>query len=128
MLLLTELYHVCRIGGGAPVEETKAPVTTLAANPRPETFASRRATARYDCSYAARIRIIGAEPIWCRVVNVSAGGALLELRDVIGLPGKFHLVVSDALFEADCEVRHQTGRHVGVMFTSNHREALARFG
>ena len=126
--MLTELYHVCGIGGGAPVVEAKAPVTTLAANPRPETFASRRATARYDCAYAARIKIIGAEPISCRVVNVSAGGALLEFRDVIGLPGAFHLIVPDALFEADCEVRHQTGRHMGVMFTSNQREALARFG
>jgi hypothetical protein len=97
-------------------------------SPQTYTLAERRASQRRDVDYAATIRIPGAAPIPCRVINVSAGGALLELPDVIGMPPDLYLIVPGALFEASCSVRHQTGRRVGVMFTSSQREALARFG
>lgn len=102
--------------------------TPLAANPRPQTFADRRASVRHDCNYLGFVKIQGAPLTPCRVVNVSAGGALLELQEPIGLPASFRISIPMELFEADCETRHQTGKHVGVMFTSNLREALARFG
>lgn len=102
--------------------------TPLAANPRPETFADRRAAVRQDCNYLGLVKIPGTPAIPCRVINVSSGGALLEFKDVIGLPKSFRISIPVELFEADCETRHQTGRFIGVMFTSRLREALARFG
>jgi len=55
-------------------------------------------------------------------------GALLEFGPGIEPPAAFRLTIPDALFAADCELRHQTGRQVGVLFTSGRMEALARFG
>jgi len=92
-----------------------------------QTLAERRASQRRDVNWKATIRIGNEAPIPCRVINVSTGGALLELSDTIWLPADFRIVIPDAIFEATCDVRHQAGRRVGVMFTSNLREALARF-
>ena len=103
-------------------------MTALSTTPRPLTFTDRRASQRRDCSLVARIKIPGELAIPCRVINVSAMGALLQLNAVIGMPPAFRLIVESEMFEADCEVRHQTGMNVGVLFTSNRLEAMAKFG
>ncbi len=100
----------------------------LASSPRPVTLTDRRASQRRDCSFQARIKIAGEPPIPCKVINVSAMGALLQLNVVMGLPPVFKLIVDSEMFEAECEVRHQTGVNVGVLFTSNRLEAMAKFG
>ena len=103
-------------------------MTAYSSTQRPATFTDRRAHARRDCSFAGEIKISGEPAIACEVINVSEMGALLRFDMVIGLPPAFRLVIASEMFEADCEVRHQSGTNVGVMFTSNRLEAMARFG
>lgn len=59
--------------------------------------------------------------------NISTMGALVEFQHATILPSRFKLLVPEHWFEADCEVRHSAPREVGLLFTSNRREALARF-
>lgn len=88
----------------------------------------RRTYQRTGAGYRAVVRFANGDAHPCRIKNISPMGALLELGPGIEPPAAFRLTIPDALFAADCELRHQTGRQVGVLFTSGRMEALARFG
>lgn len=96
-----------------------------------------REHARRRTAKAAKIRLADGRFIDCRLVNVSAGGALIDLPEADALPDQFNLIIATADFEAACEVRHT--RHIdlsagakvlraGVMFMSHRLTALQRFG
>ena len=74
------------------------------------------------------MRTGSGERLPCRVVDVSAGGARIEVSEGVSIPNSFKLLISDDLFEAECEVRHLESDCAGVMFTSNRLEALAAYG
>jgi hypothetical protein len=92
------------------------------------TFNDRRSDVRREVDLDAHIRLRTGELVACRVLNVSAGGALVHLDQARLLPDEFSLSIPSEAFEAACEVRHRTGQRVGVMFMSNRREAIAKFG
>ena len=61
----------------------------------------------------------------CRVVNVSAGGALLRSSSAAGLPDQFCLYVDIPhrhleIEVADCAVVRRSGENVAVRFTRSH--------
>jgi PilZ domain len=89
---------------------------------------NRRAVERRPVTLAAKAAILDGSRVDCTVRNISAMGALIEFREPTRLPNTFRLAIPSAMFSADCEVRHQEGRMVGVMFVSNRMEALAAFG
>lgn len=88
----------------------------------------RRNAPRREVLLAAKAGIREGVPMPCTVRNISAMGALLEFAVDVRLPKQFRISIDSALFSAECEVRHQSGRTAGVMFISNRMEALAAFG
>ena len=98
------------------------------ANPAPKIDADRRQFARRQVALPGHIKIIGRARIPCFVRNISASGAFIELSDDIQLPPQFRLDIDGDLFETMCELKHQSGRHFGVEFTSNRQGALALYG
>ena len=92
------------------------------------TAADRRQDFRKKVALVGNIKLLGRARIPCRVLNISASGALLEMTDSIELPQRFRLDIDEDLFEVMCEVRHQAGRRYGVEFASNRQGALARYG
>lgn len=110
-----------------PIDKTLAnqPMTT----PRLAQLPSeRRSYQRIDVNYRAVVRLADGTSISCRVKNISPMGALLEFSEARILPARFRLTIPDELFSAECEFRHQTGKSVGILFTTGRMEALARFG
>ena len=88
----------------------------------------RRTTGRREVRLSAHVKILGRARIACLVRNISSTGALIEFETVIGLPLAFRLDIDGDLFEAMCEICHQSGRLVGVQFTSNRQGAVAHYG
>ena len=64
----------------------------------------------------------------CRVRDISAMGAGLELDYEAFLPLQFSLQIPADLFEVECVLRHRRGTSVGVEFVSSRAEAMARYG
>ncbi|MGQ0455842.1 MAG: PilZ domain-containing protein [Hyphomicrobium sp.] len=102
--------------------------------------AEMRLCARRPGARSASLRMRDGRLVDCRLVNVSASGALIEVPGVDILPDEFNLVIETAEFEASCSVRHTRrieadaleGRdgvlRAGIMFMSNRLTALQRFG
>jgi PilZ domain len=88
----------------------------------------RRQHQRNIVNYAARVDTGASGRLPCRVINISAMGALLEFEQYTILPAQFRLGIEEKWFEADCAIRHQDGRVIGVLFTSSRQRALATFG
>ncbi|MEQ1650017.1 MAG: PilZ domain-containing protein [Hyphomicrobiaceae bacterium] len=97
-------------------------------NPARSNSTDRRIDFRTSVSLPAHIKVAGRARIPCRVLNVSASGALIEMSEDIQLPEHFRLDIDGDLFEAMCELRHSEMRRIGVEFTSNRQGALARYG
>jgi hypothetical protein len=57
----------------------------------------------------------GKTVIYCTVRNLSAGGAMLNLPTVVGVPDRFVLEI-DSATKYDCQVRWRSERHLGVKF------------
>lgn len=89
---------------------------------------NRRAHSRAATSKPALIRTLQWDRIPCRVVDISAGGARIEVAAGVAIPERFKLLIPDDLFEAECEVRHTDEASAGLVFTSNQMEALAAYG
>ena len=87
----------------------------------------RRSYQRLDVDYLAVARLADGTSISCRVKNISPMGALLEFPEARIMPANFRITIPSELFTAECEFRHQTGKYVGVLFTTGRMEALARF-
>lgn len=92
------------------------------------TFEDRRESFRRDVDLDGKVRLADGPLVECRVENISAGGALIRPLQFGMLPETFSLLIESAEFEAACEVRHRVGSSVGVMFMSNRRDALLKFG
>ena len=92
------------------------------------TFTDRRSVPRKTVAIPAKVGFRNTPPVHCIVRNVSPMGALLEFSDDLDVPNNFRIIIESELFTADCEVRHNKDRKVGVLFTSNRLEAMARFG
>jgi hypothetical protein len=92
------------------------------------TFRDRREQTRRDVDWPAKIRLHDVGLVPCRVLNVSASGALVEVAGSVPLPDAFNLLIEAHDFEAACEVRHRTAGRIGVMFMSSRRDALVKFG
>lgn len=97
--------------------------------------AEMRAHARRKGIGAASLRLPEGKVVDCRLVNVSPGGALIEVQGFGELPEEFNLIIASSDFEAACEVRHsrrvdteEPVLRAGVMFMSNRLTALQRFG
>lgn len=96
--------------------------------PAAYTFKNKRESERRETNLDGKVRLGDGNLVHCRVLNISAGGALLKPARFGMLPDVFSLMIETEDFEAACEVRHRTGSNVGVMFMSNRRDALLKFG
>jgi hypothetical protein len=64
---------------------------------------------------SARIEFNGGYSVYdCRVKNVSAGGALLELASLVGIPTRFDITFEGVRYS--CSVMWRTDRLMGVAF------------
>lgn len=88
----------------------------------------RRNAPRREVRLAAKAGLRYDAPVACVVRNISAMGALIEFPEAVTVPKTFRITIDSAMFSAECELRHQNGSTVGVMFISNRMEALAAFG
>lgn len=104
------------------------PLPAPAAKPLAPSSAERRSHVRRQVDYAATVRTSSHGDLAVRVRDVSAMGALVELRPGTSVPDTFRLIIPAEMFSADCEVRHRTDSRAGVLFTSNRLEAMSRFG
>lgn len=87
----------------------------------------RRKMCRVELSLEAVVQVPGGRLVRCILRNISSMGATVEFGRPTIVPKQFKLIVPEHLFEAYCDVRHKTRTSAGVMFTSNRREASARF-
>jgi hypothetical protein len=77
----------------------------------------KRKTERRAANYPGLIVAEGQAIRQCIVVNVSAGGAKLMVRNIESLPSRFKLMCSHAENTGfDCEVRWRDPGAVGVTF------------
>lgn len=90
-------------------------------------FAERRKSCRIEQDHPAYIKIGKSAPIPCTVRNISSMGAFLALKEPQILARRFKIVIPEHWFEAQCEIRHVSTDGIGVLFTTNRREAVARF-
>lgn len=75
----------------------------------------RREFGRRRATVAAKIRLAGQTVLDCIVLNVSEGGALLDLNAEVNLPPRFMLCIGDGVPLA-CVTRHRNGARLGVEF------------
>lgn len=87
----------------------------------------RRSVARRVVDLGARIKIGCLPWMECRVRNISPMGALLDFGQSTVVPRRFRLQVPGDLFETECDLRHQSGGQVGVLFLTNRAGALAKY-
>lgn len=87
----------------------------------------RRVTRRLDVDLAGLVRVASLPWVECRVRNISPMGAMIEFASPTILPRHFRLQIPNDLFEAECELRHQSGEVAGVLFVTNRAGALARY-
>lgn len=74
----------------------------------------RREFGRREVALPGQILVPLRPALPCRLLNVSRGGALLEVVGADFVPNRFKLQVGN--FIADCEIRHRTSRSIGVEF------------
>ena len=89
---------------------------------------NRRQFSRQPVQKRGLIRLGALPAVACVVEDISAGGARIRIEAGQPVAQAFKLQIPNDLFEAECEVRYQSGPVVGVMFTSNRMEALAHYG
>lgn len=86
----------------------------------------RRRNERELVSLEAIVKFPGAPGIPCKIQNISPNGALIAFANPTILPNSFTLIIPEKWFQSECVVRHRSSYHLGVMFLTNLREALAR--
>ena len=87
--------------------------------------AEKRQFGRRQAFVNAWLVVRGRAPVACTVVNISEGGALIELREHVVLPYAF-ILRFDSGAEMSCEVRHQHEQRVGVEFVVRNARTLER--
>lgn len=85
-------------------------------------FVERRQFGRRQVVLDGHVHVPLRPPLACRMLNVSQGGALLEIDRYEWVPARFRVVVGN--FETDCIVRHRDHKHIGVEFTVPYRFEL----
>ncbi|HET9715286.1 MAG TPA: PilZ domain-containing protein [Pseudolabrys sp.] len=78
----------------------------------------RRKVQRLRALKGGRVAINGAACIDCRVRNMSAAGACLEVVSQLGIPDDFNLMVTSDLARQGCHVVWRSDSRLGVQFTS----------
>jgi hypothetical protein len=76
----------------------------------------RRKVARHRTLKAGSISFNRAAGIDCRVRNLSAAGACLEVASQLGIPDEFVLVVEADQLQQPCHVIWRTATRLGVEF------------
>ena len=59
----------------------------------------------------------------CSVVNMSEGGALLQVREPEALDDVFDLVIPEDNIQVSCRIAHRTAGRIGVAFSRSPRFA-----
>lgn len=88
--------------------------TTIGAAPISPAVFDRREFGRRECALPGQIKIPLRQALPCMLLNVSSGGALLEVDKFEFVPARFKRRVGN--FESDCHVRHRDGHLVGIEF------------
>ncbi len=57
----------------------------------------------------------------CAIVNISIGGANIEVDDEWGIPDSFHLLMAGEIGDRLCRVVWRNERRIGVTFEQNGR-------
>lgn len=83
----------------------------------------RRRFGRRETFKAARIVVPVLPPVRCFVVNLSTGGALLQLKEDEVVRDEFKLIIEDDDIIVSCAVVHRSDARIGVRFTSSPRRA-----
>ena len=82
-------------------------------------FVERRESERVSVNHAALgLTPMRAEALNCLVLDLSVGGARVEIRDVDLVPRNFKLFIPEAGWLYSCEVIRRNGQEVGVKFLS----------
>jgi hypothetical protein len=76
----------------------------------------RRKVSRHRTLKGGSIVFNRAGGIDCRVRNLSAAGALLEVASQVGIPEEFVLVIESDHLRAPCRVIWRTATRLGVSF------------
>lgn len=76
----------------------------------------RRKTPRHRTLKAGSIHFNRAGCIDCRVRNLSATGAMLEVAGQLGIPEEFALVIESDHVRQNCRVIWRTATRLGVAF------------
>lgn len=84
----------------------------------PPPGAERRQFGRRKTSLHAWISVQGRPKLPCTVLDLSVGGALLQLQKPSWLPYNFMLIIEASRFVTWCEVRHSRADAIGVRFLS----------
>jgi hypothetical protein len=62
------------------------------------------------------VEVLGRARIACIVLDISDGGALIELRESVHIPPAFGLYIGPSNAPIACRVEHARGYQVGVSF------------
>ena len=87
------------------------------ANPKAIAASDRRSFGRRTAMWHAWVITGTKQRFPCRVVNISSGGALLELEVTPALPPRFDLALEGTDIVIKCDVRHRGEHGIGVSFT-----------
>jgi PilZ domain len=88
--------------------------TAIGAVPVSPSVFERREFGRRECALPGVVMIPLRQALPCMMLNVSRGGALLQVDKFEFVPQRFKLQVGN--FESICHVRHRDGRLIGVEF------------
>jgi PilZ domain len=88
----------------------------------------QRKSRRYSVDHGARIVWgDGSNPQHCRILDVSAHGAQLELKTTVTVPDKFTLLLShDGGLRRECSVTWRSENAVGIEFSQPFPTKLGR--
>jgi hypothetical protein len=78
--------------------------------------ANRRAFGRRNCLKSGRIVLTSGCEIPCLIVNISEGGALLQLKGGACDHDAFSLILEEDNIIVLCEVAHRTNGRIGVRY------------
>lgn len=92
-------------------------------DPKKQCAAERRSFGRRNTFKCAAIHTPAGEVAHCVIVNLSAGGAMLQLRSEPLPLDDFELLIEEDNILVSCHVVHRTEGRVGVQFTRSPRRA-----
>ena len=86
--------------------------------------AERRAERRMRTLKRARIVFNHGHSVFdCTIRNLSSGGALIEVPNMLGIPMQFDILLGDSATRRPCSVRWSTERMMGVRFDDDAQKA-----